>query len=148
MVKVARQGQYLGEYRHHLTEKNRVALPKRIRVEIEGKEVVLSRGFEQCIACFDKKQWKKISDEQLAQQFSEGRGRYLRRQIFSSALIIEIDLQGRVVIPDMLLNWAGLKGKIGEEVVIIGAGDYFELWQKDKWEAYLEKLKDEKMEQI
>ncbi len=141
MVKVNQIGQYLGEFRHNLTERNRLALPKRIRIEIVGNEVVLSRGFEECIACFDMQRWKKMADEQVATQFSEERARFLRRQIFSSALIVEIDGQGRVVIPDMLLSWAGLRGRLGEEVVIIGTGDYFELWQKERWDAYVNKLR-------
>ena len=136
MVKVTRIGMYLGEYRHNLTEKNRVALPKRIRVEIDA-EVILTKGFEACIAGFDKKRWQQITDQQLmTTQFSEDKGRILRRQLFSSAMVVEVDGQGRVVLPDVLLKWAGLIGKVGEELVIIGAGDHFEIWNNQNWQDY------------
>lgn len=136
MVKITRIGQFLGEFRHNLTERNRIALPKRLRIEIEGYEVILTRGFERCIAGFDRNRWNKISEEQLAIQFNDEKGRHLRRQLFASALVIEVDAQGRVVLPDMLLTWTGLKGKVGEEVVILGTGDHFEIWEKGNWESY------------
>lgn len=136
MVKVTRIGMYLGEYRHNLTEKNRVALPKRIRVEIDEAEVILTKGFEACIAGFDKKRWQQITNQQLATQFSEDKGRILRRQLFSSAMVVEVDSQGRIVLPDLLLKWAGLIGKVGEELVIIGAGDHFEIWNNQNWQDY------------
>lgn len=140
MVKVTKVGMYVGEYRHNLTEKNRLALPKRIRIEIEGYEVILSRGFEACIAGFDRQRWQMISEQQLSAQFSESQGRQIRRQFFSSAMITELDVQGRIVLPEVLLTWAGLKGKVGEEVIIIGAGDHFEIWEKILWENYNRKL--------
>ena len=136
MVNVSKMGLYVGEFWHSLTDRNRVALPKRIRIEIEGDEVILTKGFERCISGFDREQWAKMAKEQLATQFNEERGRHLRRQVFSGALIIEVDVQGRVVLPDALLTWTGLKGKIGEEVCVVGAGDHFEIWEKEIWELY------------
>lgn len=134
-MKITKFGFFLGEYRHNLTERNRIALPKRIRVEIEGFEVILARGFEKCIAGFDKVQWQKMAQEQVNIQFNDERGRLLRRQIFSSAMVTELDAQGRVVLPDALLNWAGLKGKVGEELLVIGAGDHFEIWNQENWKT-------------
>lgn len=133
MVKLVKCGFFLGEYRHNLTDKNRLAMPKRIRIEIEGYEVILSKGFESCITGFDKSKWEKMAADQLAVQFNEDRGRKLRRQIFSTAMITELDNQGRLVLPGTLLNWANLKGKVGEEVIIIGAGDHFEIWEETNW---------------
>jgi MraZ protein len=133
MVKVTKFGWYLGEYQHNLTERNRVALPKRIRVEIDGYEVILAKGFENCIYGFDKDRWQGIANEQLEIQLNEERGRNLRRKLFATAVILEIDAQGRVVLPEILLEWARLKGKVGEPITIIGAGDHFEIWQESLW---------------
>ena len=140
MVKVTKTGQYVGEFRHNLTEKNRLALPKQIRAEIEGDEVVLMRGFEECIAGYDLARWAEMVKQPLAIPAFEIQGRDLRRKMFASARVIELDGQGRVVLPDTHLTWAKLEGKAGEEVVILGAGDHFEIWQKDSWEAYARKL--------
>jgi MraZ protein len=139
MVKLTKSGFFLGEYRHNLTDKNRLALPKRIRVEIEGYDLILSRGFEPCIAGFDKSRWKELAKEQLAVQFNEERGRQLRRQLFSSAVPTELDGQGRMVLPESLITWAGLKGKVGEELIVIGAGDHFEIWESNNWNAYMKR---------
>lgn len=140
MVKVSKVGLFLGEYTHNMTDRNRVALPKRIRVEIEGYEVILSRGFENCIYGFDRERWHHMANQQLSIQLNEEKGRQLRRQIFASAMILELDSQGRVVLPEVLLEHAGLKGKVGEPVAIIGAGDHFEMWEEGRWRSESEKL--------
>lgn len=140
MVKVSKVGLFLGEYTHNMTDRNRVALPKRIRVEIEGYEVILSRGFENCIYGFDRERWHQMANQQLSIQLNEEKGRHLRRQIFASAMILELDSQGRVVLPEVLLEHAGLKGKVGEPVAIIGAGDHFEMWEESRWRSESEKL--------
>ncbi len=139
MVKVSKFGWYLGEYEHNLTERNRVSLPKRIRLEIEGNEVILSQGFDNCIYGFDKERWQQIANEQLAVQLNEERGRELRRKLFASAMIAEIDVQGRIVLPERLLEWADLNGRVGEPVTIIGVGDHFEIWNKQRWEKMQKK---------
>lgn len=136
MGKIARSGLFLGEYRYRLDEKYRIALPKRLRVEIEGFEVVLSRGFEPCISAYDLARWQKIAEVPLAIPGFEERGRQLRRQIFSSAVILELDAQGRVVIPEHLVKWANITEKEGKEIIVIGAGDHFELWEEDNWKKY------------
>lgn len=136
MVKITKIGQYLGEFRHNLTDKNRLALPKQIRVEIEGHELIVAKGFDKCIVGYDLARWKQMASQPLAIPGFEKQGMELRRKVFSTARVVELDAQGRVVLPDTHLEWAGLNGKIGEEVVVIGAGDHFELWQKEKWVVY------------
>lgn len=132
MVKIVETGLFLGEYSHRLTEGNRLALPKKIRAEISGDEVILAAGFESCIAGFDRKMWEEIAKKQLEVPLYETRGRVLRRQMFANAMILPIDSQGRVVLPQSLTNWAGIK----EEVTVIGTGDHFEIWDNSKWQEY------------
>lgn len=140
MVKLIKIGQYVGEFRHNLTDKNRLALPKQIRVEIEGFEVILTKGFDECLVGYDLERWKQMTVQPLALPTFEQQGREIRRKLFATARVIEIDGQGRIVIPDTHLMWIGLKGKIGEEAVIIGAGDHFEIWQNKRWDLHVEKL--------
>lgn len=140
MVKLTKLGQFLGEFRHNLTEKNRLALPKQIRVEIDGYQVILTRGFDKCLAGYDLGRWKQMAQQPLSIPAFEQQGRELRRQLFATARVIELDMQGRLVIPDTHLVWAGLKGKIGEEVLIIGAGDHFEIWQSQMWQTQVSAL--------
>lgn len=127
---------FLGEYRHNLTSGKRLALPKKIRTEITGDEVVLTKGFEPCIAGYDKKTWEESVGQELTTPVSDLKGREIRRQLFSGANTTELDEQGRIVLPDNLLNWAGVKG----EMVVIGAGDHFEIWNSNAWEKYINEV--------
>lgn len=125
---------FLGEYKHNLTKGNRLALPSKIRGEIETNEIVLARGFEACILGYQKSTWEEISKTELTKPVSEVEARRIRRQLFSGAILIEIDQQGRVVVPKNLLTYA----KIENEAVVIGAGDHFEIWEKSVWQRYQE----------
>ncbi len=129
-------GVFLGEYRHNLTSGKRLALPKKIRANITGDEVILAKGTENCIQGFDKAAWEEAGKQYLAIPLYEERGRLIRRQMFAGAQEVSIDVQGRVVLPDVLLKWAGIKG----EMVIVGTGDHFEIWDRDNWQTYLEKV--------
>jgi MraZ protein len=136
MVKMTRSGLFLGEYRYRLDDKFRIALPKRIRVEIEGFEIVLSKGFEPYIAGFDLVRWQKMAEQPLALPYFEERGRQLRRQVFATAVMLELDAQGRIVLPESLVRWAQLETKIGQEIVVVGVGESFEIWSEEKWSQY------------
>ena len=125
---------FLGEYQHNLTKGNRLALPSKIRSEIEANEIVLARGFEKCILGYQKSTWEEISKTELVKPVSEVEARRIRRQLFSGAILIEVDQQGRVVVPKNLLDYA----KIKNEAIIIGAGDHFEIWEKAVWQQYQE----------
>ncbi len=125
---------FLGEYKHNLTKGNRLALPSKIRSEIDVQEIVLARGFEACILAYQKSTWEEMSKAELAKPVSEEEARKIRRQLFSGAILIEIDQQGRIVMPKNLLDHA----KIKTTVVVIGAGDHFEIWEESSWQKYKE----------
>lgn len=127
---------FLGEYRGKFSGKGRVILPKKLRDEIQGNEIILSRGFEGCIWGFDQKIWKTEAEKQLEISATEERARYLRRYLFSGSESVELDSQGRFVIPSALLDYASVK----EEVVIIGTGDHFEIWNNSNWKKHLKEI--------
>lgn len=130
---------FLGEYQTKFTGKGRVILPKKLREEVSGKEIILSRGFEGCIWGFDLKVWEKQAEKQLEISPVEEQARLLRRYLFASSVIGELDEQGRFVIPGSLMEYAALK----QEVVLIGAGDHFEVWDKTLWGLHLKRLEEE-----
>ena len=125
---------FLGEYKHSLTKGNRLALPSKIRSEIKANEIILTRGFETCVLAYQRSTWEEISKTELAKPVSEEEARKIRRQLFPGAVLVEIDQQGRVVVPKNLLDYA----KIKTEVVVIGAGDHFEIWKESDWQKYKE----------
>ncbi len=127
---------FLGEYDHALDDRGRVTLPRKIRQELEEREVVLSRGFDRCIFGFDRASWEKEAGKQLEAPVTELKAREVRRYMFSGAQKAEIDKLGRILLPAQLKEYAN----IVREVVIIGAGDHFEVWDKAKWKRHAAKL--------
>jgi MraZ protein len=121
---------FLGEVEHKIDEKGRVMLPAQFRRELrEG--VVLNPGAEQCITAYPLAEWKKIAATLTGGSVTRNKLRKLNRAIFATASRTVIDGQGRIVLPVVLREYAG----IGDEVVIVGANSYFELWNREQWEA-------------
>lgn len=131
---------FLGEYKVKFSGKGRVILPKIMRKELgDDKVIVLSRGFEGCIWGFSQKGFEEEARKQLEISSTEERARYLRRYLFSGSVPAELDVQGRFIIPSALLTYA----KLGNEVVIIGAGDHFEVWNNRLWKKHLKEVEKE-----
>jgi len=124
---------FLGTYQPNLVGKGRIALPKKIRNEISGERIVLTVGFEKCILGFSEKGWEETISPELSQPlFSDPKSRDLRRKMCAEAEVVNLDSQGRFVIPEKMLAYAGIKN----ELTIIGAGDHFEIWETKNWENY------------
>lgn len=127
---------FLGEYDHALDDRGRVTLPKKIRHEIKEGEVILAKGFEPCIFGFDKGSWEREASKHLDTPVTDSKGRQLRRYLFAAAEKVEIDKLGRILLPAQLKEYAG----VARDVVVIGAGDHFEIWDTDRWGSYAAKL--------
>ncbi len=127
---------FLGEYDHALDDRGRVTLPRKIRTEIDEREVVLAKGFEPCIFGFDKGSWEREAEKHLDTPVTDEGGRKLRRYMFAAAQKVEVDRLGRILLPAQLKEYAGVE----KDVVIIGAGDHFEMWDKDRWRVYSKEL--------
>lgn len=120
---------FLGEFEYKVDEKGRVPVPPRFRVELRG-EVVLSAGFEACIMAYTAQEWKKVSQALTSGIPSRSKLRRLNRALFASAYSIRLDGQGRIALPVSLRTHAGIQ----EEIVIAGSNNYFELWDRARWE--------------
>jgi MraZ protein len=128
---------FLGEYDHAIDDRSRVTLPRKIRQEIGAEEVIVSRGFDACIFGFDRESWEREATKQLEAPVTNETARSIRRYMFAGAEKVEMDKLGRILLPALLKEYAGITG----EVVIIGAGDHFEIWDRNKWIEYSAKLK-------
>ncbi|MCL4360130.1 division/cell wall cluster transcriptional repressor MraZ [Patescibacteria group bacterium] len=127
---------FLGEYGHALDDRARVTLPRKIRQEIDEREIVLARGFDPCIFGFDKTSWEREAAKHLETPVTDEKARNLRRYLFAGAEKVEIDKLGRILLPAQLKEYACIR----KEVVVVGAGDHFELWDKVQWSEYSAKL--------
>ncbi len=126
----------LGTYKPTLIGKNRLLLPIRLRKEIVGNKLVLSIGFEDCILGFEEKKWEEVTAADLSRPLSDAKGRDLRRKMCMDAITINLDSQGRFVIPETMAEYASVE----ENITVIGAGDHFEIWNSKIWEDYQKKL--------
>ncbi|HAZ29220.1 TPA: division/cell wall cluster transcriptional repressor MraZ [candidate division WWE3 bacterium] len=130
---------FLGEYQPNITEGNRIALPKKLRDQIAGNEIILSKGFEACVFVYAREDWEREWEKQVDNSIADPKTRQLKRYVFSGAADAVLDDQGRVVVPQSLKSYAGLE----KEVVIIGAGDHMELWAKKVWDEHIAKISGE-----
>lgn len=136
----------IGEYRSRVGEKKRVSLPARFREEI-GEDLILTRGYEEALILVNKKMWENVAKDVMNGSFTNKNIRDTSRFLVGSAKEIEMDNQGRFVIPQALFNHASL----GEEIVFIGLGNWIEIWDSVKWQErvkYLQKHGDEIAQEI
>ncbi len=123
---------FFGEYLVSFTAPGRVVLPKKIRELIKGDSFIVTKGFDFCLAGYDKEDWEERSKELLKVSLLDKENIEKRRFLFSSTMYLDIDDQGRFVIPKSLLSFIGIQDK----ALIIGVGDHFEIWNPEKWAEY------------
>ncbi|HBI17031.1 MAG TPA: cell division/cell wall cluster transcriptional repressor MraZ [Candidatus Moranbacteria bacterium] len=137
---------FIGEYQHTIDPKKRVAMPSRCRVEL-GKKVVITRGMDKCLFIYPMKTWEKLAEKLGSLPVGESGTRSFIRLMLAGAVDVDLDKQGRVLIPDYLKEYAGLK----KDVTVAGLFDRLEIWDKTKWNIYknkAEKDSDEIAEQL
>ena len=128
----------IGEYKHTIDAKKRLAVPAKLRREI-GDGAVLTRGLDNSLALYPEKEWEKVVEKlkQLPSGKSDARG--FNRLILAGASTVELDSLGRVLIPDYLKEYAALK----KNVVIVGVYDRLEIWDEQKWDIYKKRVENE-----
>lgn len=129
---------FYGEYTYLLDEKKRLALPPKFR-EILGKKVVITKGLDQCLFLYPEKEWEKLAKKLSQLPLSQSDARGFARLILSGAMEVKLDSLGRILIPDYLKEYAGLKKKI----VVTGVYNRIEIWDEEKWNEYRQKTEKE-----
>lgn len=130
---------FLGEYQPNITEGSRIALPKKLREQVRGDDLILSKGFEKCIFVYDKEDWVSEAQKQVENPISDAKTRDLKRYMYAGASESTIDSQGRIVLPASLLSYA----EINKKTAVVGAGDHVEIWDLDNWNAQIGKISQE-----
>lgn len=120
---------FLGEFEYRIDEKGRVPLPPKFRKELKDG-VVLSAGPEKCIIAYSLVEWNKFAASLTSGAVAASKMRRLNRAFFATAFNLSVDKQGRIALPIPLREYAGIE----EELVIIGANNYLELWDKTQWD--------------
>ncbi len=124
-----------GEFRCSLDEKGRLLIPARMRTEIAGNEVVLTRGVEACLWLFPPEEWKTFSEKLIGStSLFQEESRLIQRRMIAPAQETEIDKAGRIVVPPTLREYADLR----KECLILGLKKYMEVWSESSYQAYLD----------
>jgi MraZ protein len=125
---------FIGEYKHNLDAKGRIAIPSKFREELRGGAVV-TRGLDNCLSVYSTDGWKKIAERLNNLPLSDANARAFARFMLAGAMQVDIDRVGRIVIPQYLRKFANLSGS----VVVAGLFDRVELWNEKDWQAYQNK---------
>nr|HET6902442.1 division/cell wall cluster transcriptional repressor MraZ [Ktedonobacteraceae bacterium] len=125
---------FLGEYEHTIDSKGRLAVPAKFRVQMD-QGAVISKGMGTCLSVYTTARWEEKSAELVAGKESD-QLRDFERRIYPSASEIELDGQGRMIIPAKLRAYANL----GNEVTVAGVRDHIEIWDRAAWQTYQENL--------
>ena len=122
---------FIGEYQHAIDSKNRMIIPSKFREEL-GEKFVLTKGLDGCLYVYPMSEWKVLEEKLKTLPLTNKDARAFVRFFFSGANEIDVDKQGRALIPQNLLEYA----KIEKDIVSIGVLARIEIWSKATWEEY------------
>lgn len=125
----------IGEYKHNIDPKKRLAIPAKFRKEI-GDRVVVTKGLDQCLFVYTMEEWEKVASKLSDLPTGAADNRNYVRISFSGATDVEIDSLGRILLTDPLKEFAGLKDK----AVVVGVYKRLEIWNEENWENYKQRV--------
>jgi MraZ protein len=128
---------FLGEYSHTLDEKGRITVPAKLRAGF-ANGLVITRGFEPCLVVYPMETFRILEQKAHALSLTDPSNRSIFRLLFGGASDATLDSLGRIVVPEYLRVYAGLQN----QVVVVGAGQYLEVWDAERWNAQLTQLND------
>lgn len=125
---------FIGEYKHTIDDKGRTALPIKFRSKLEDA-VVITRGLDNCLFAYPKSEWEIIAEKLAEMPLSQTNARAFARLMLAGAMEVEIDKQGRIILPQYLRKFANLN----KNIVITGLYNRIELWDETAWKEYQDK---------
>jgi MraZ protein len=123
-----------GTHPRTLDDKKRLALPRRIREQLgEPSTLFVTPGPDQCLWLFSQDALERLAEKLDRSPAADAEVRVFRRLYFAQTEAVDVDRNGRILIPDRLVQFAGLQ----HDVVLIGVRDHLELWDAQRWQQYL-----------
>ncbi len=128
----------IGEYKHIIDTKKRLAIPVKFRRSfVQG--AVITRGIDNCLVIYSSKEWESMANKLGKLPASQTEARSFARIMLAGAMAVKFDRLGRILIPDYLKEYASLKKK----AVVIGLYNRLEVWSEEKWESYKQRAEKE-----
>lgn len=128
---------FIGEYFLTVDEKGRLSIPVKFRLTL-SRGAVVTRGLDNALFLYTVKEWEVLAEKLANLPISRANTRAFSRLMLAGAMDVEMDKQGRIILPDYLRHFAGIKKK----VVVAGLYNRLEIWDETKWQKY--KLQTEK----
>jgi len=129
---------FIGEYNHTIDDKGRLAIPVKFRGDL-ARGAVVTRGLDASLFLFPKEEWDKLAEKLAGLPLGQSNSRAFARLMLAGAMDVELDKQGRVILPEYLRQYAG----IGKQAVVAGLYNRLEIWDSKKWEDYKAKTESE-----
>jgi len=125
----------MGEYMHSIDAKGRVILPADFRAEL-GDTFIVTKGLDGCLFIYAQSEWDQLSEKLRQLPLAKTEARAFVRFFFAGARQVELDKQGRFLVPATLRQHASLQ----KDVVLIGVSSRIEVWSKEAWLKYNEDI--------
>lgn len=122
---------FIGEYNHNIDNKGRLSVPAKFRSSLK-RGAVVTRGLDNCLFLYPREEWLKLAKKLAALPISQKDARAFARLMLAGAMDVDIDSQGRIVLPSYLREYSTLKNN----AVIAGLYTRLEIWDKTKWKKY------------
>ncbi len=120
---------FMGEYNHTIDAKGRLIVPSKFRESL-GDEFVVTKGLDGCLFVYSAQEWESMEAKfREMSQFSK-EARKFARFFFAGAAVCEADKQGRVLLPAVLREFAGIE----KDVVLAGVVNHIEIWSRERWQ--------------
>lgn len=120
---------FMGEYSHSVDAKGRLIVPAKFREQL-GEQFVVTKGVDGCLYGYSDEEWKRIEEKFRQVNLTTKDARKFMRFFFAGAASCEVDKQGRILIPSVLREFAGLE----KDVVLVGVLSKIEIWDKERYE--------------
>jgi MraZ protein len=128
---------FLGQYSHSIDSKSRLTVPARFRAALASGAYIV-QGFERNLMVYTTDSFQRLAKRADTHTMTDPEVRAMRRVVFGGAREVSLDSAGRILLPSFLKNYAAL----GSDAMIVGAGEYFEIWDPDAWETELVSVTD------
>jgi len=123
---------FYGEYEHSIDRKGRLILPAKFREAAKAQFIekfFVTRGLDKCLFMFSEEEWRSQENKFKSMPFTKQQARTFNRLLFSGAQEVSADKQGRILLPQYLKDFAGIK----RDVVVVGVSNRIEIWSRDTW---------------
>ena len=120
---------FMSQYNHTVDTKGRLIIPSKFR-ELLGEEFVVTKGMDGCLFAYANDDWKVFEEKLTSLPITNKDARKFARFFLAGAAPVEVDKQGRILLPAHLREF----GELEKDVVLVGVGSRIEIWNRDKWE--------------